>query len=241
MIAGGVLALVGGLAFLASFMVDRIDQAVSRVVYGDLESRYVCTPAQPSDLIGLHALYARFFGEDVPDIQTMHQWLTKCSTAFTVVHKVVANAGLSMHQELVGSFKVLPLTVRGARAVELGQVTGSTFRSEHICTVHAKAAGYWVGDLVATARFARGIVMAQLNAAVAPALRGSVTVYARPLTKDGLRVMAKHGFVQTGDGKSAPEIGRTCKLQVVLGSEAAVSPPRPRRRRLTPVLQAASA
>ena len=78
--------------------------------------------------------------------------------------------------------------------------------------------------------------MAQLNAAVWPAVRSAVTVYARPLTKDGLRVMTKHGFVQVSDGRSAPQIGRSCKLHVGSRSESVVRLTA-RRHRLTPVIE----
>jgi hypothetical protein len=76
--------------------------------------------------------------------------------------------------------------------------------------------------------------MAQLNAAVLPAVRGAVAVYARPLTKDGLRVMTKHGFVQVSDGKSAPVVGRVCKLQMERRNEVVVGRI-VRRHRLTPI------
>jgi hypothetical protein len=234
MIVGGVLAAVGVIAFTLSFLIDRIDHAVSRVAYGDLDSRYLCTHARPSDLAGLHALYARYFGDDVPDIELMRTWVAKCDSAFTIVQKVVEDSGLPTRQELVGSFKLLPLTVKGVRAIDLGQATGSTFRPEHISGGRSGPAGYYVGDVVATTRFARGVVMAQLNAAVSPAIRGAVTVYARPLTKDGLRVMTKHGFVQVSDGRSAPQIGRACKLQVGNHLDSAVIS-KARHRRLVPV------
>jgi hypothetical protein len=234
MVVGGVLAAAGAIAFMLSFLIDRIEQAVSQVAYGDLDSKYLCTQARPSDLAGLHALYRRYFGDDVPDIQLMRTWVAKCGSAFTIVQKVVEDSGLSTRQELVGSFKLLPLTAKGVRAIDLGQATGSTFRPEHISRCRSRAAGYYVGDVVATTRFARGVVMAQLNAAVSPAVRGAVTVYARPLTKDGLRVMTKHGFVQVSDGTSAPQIGRACKLPVGSQSESVVRRIA-RRHRLAPI------
>jgi hypothetical protein len=168
MVVGGVLAAVGAIAFMFSFLVDRIERAVSQVAYGDLDSKYVCIEARLSDLAGVHALYTRFFLDDVPSIQLMQMWVSKCGSAFTLVHRVVHEGGLPTRQELVGSFKLLPLTAKGVRAIELGQATGSTFRPEHISGGRGKPAGYWVGDVVATTRFARGVVMAQLNAAVLP-------------------------------------------------------------------------
>jgi hypothetical protein len=222
MVVGGALAAAGAIAFMLSFLIDRIERAVSQVAYGDLDSKYLCTQARPSDLAGLHALYTRYFGDYVPDIQLMHTWVAKCGSAFTIVHRVFEDAGLPTRRDLVGSFKLLPLTAKGVRAIELGQATGSTFRPEHISGGRSRPAGYYVGDVVATTRFARGVVMAQLNAAVSPAGRGAVIVYARSFTKDGLRVMTKHGFVQVSDGRSAPQIGLACKLQVGIESESVV-------------------
>ncbi len=241
MVVGAALVAGGLIAFLLSLLIDQIGQAVSRVTYGDVDSKYLCSHAGPGDLPGLHALYARYFGVDVPDIQLMAAWVTKCGSAFTIVQKVEEDAGLATSQELVGSFKLLPLTAKGVRAIELGQATGSTFRPEHISGGHAKSAGYYVGDVVATSRFARGVVMAQLNAAVLPAVRRAATaVYARPLTKDGLRVMTKHGFLQVSDGRSAPMIGHACKLQVEGQSEIAARP-KARRHRLVPLSETSAA
>lgn len=234
MVVGGVLAAAGAIAFMLSFLIDRIEHAVSQVAYGDLDSKYLCNQARPSDLAGLHALYTRYFGDDVPDVDLMRTWVAKCASAFTMVQRVVEDAGLPVRQELVGSFKLLPLTAKGVRALDLGQATGSTFRSEHISGGRSRPAGYYVGDVVATTRFARGVVMAQLNAAISPAVRGAVIVYARPLTKDGLRVMTKHGFVQVSDGRSAPQIGLACKLQVGSPCESVVRP-KARRHLRAPV------
>ncbi len=213
MVVGGALAAAGAIAFMLSFLIDRIEHVVLQVAYGDLDSKYLCSHAGLGDLL-VSCLYARYFGNDVPDIELMRTWVAKCGSAFTIVHRVVGDSDLPTRQELVGSFKLLPLTAKGVRAIDLGQTSGATFRPEHISGGRSSPAGYYVGDVVATTRFARGVVMAQLNAAVSPAVRGAVTVYARPLTSDGLRVMTKHGFVQVSDGRSAPQIGRACKLQV---------------------------
>lgn len=235
MIVGGVLVVVGGIAFMLSFVIDRIEHAVVQVAYGDIDSKYVCTQAQSGDLAGLHGLYVRYFGDDVPSVELMRSWVSRCASAFTLVHKIVQDSGLATRQELVGSFKVLPLTAKGVRAIELGQATGSTFRSEHILTGRTRPAGYYVGDVVATARFARGVVMAHLNASLTGT---SAMIYARPLTSDGLRIMTKHGFVQVSDGKSPPQVGRACRLQTA-GEAQSVSRSRVRRRRLTPLAQGA--
>ena len=73
-----------------------------------------------------------------------------------IVQRVIEDSGLPTPWELVGSFKLLPLTAKGVRAIDLGQATGSTFRSEHISGGRSRPAAYYVGDVVGTTTFARG-------------------------------------------------------------------------------------
>lgn len=235
MITGAALAIFGAIAFALSLIIDRLQHAVMQVIYGDVDSRYVCTYAKPSELAGLHDLYREYFGDDVPSSERMLKWLEKCPSALTIVYRVVVNAsGLPQRQELVGSFKVLPLNRAGVRAIEAGHVTGSTLKVEHMCASRTRPSAYYVGDVVATTRIAKGVVIAQLNATISPATRNEITVYARPLTRDGLRIMTKHGFVQASDGRSRPQIGCACKLKI--GAPVTVAPRRkPKRPRLVPL------
>jgi len=234
MVIGGLLVIAVSIRFVLAIVMDKLDQIVS--VYFGFDAKYLCTAARHSDLVGLFDLYTRYFGADVPDIELMGAWITKCASAFTLVQKVIGDSGLSTRQQLVGSFKILPLTTKGVNAIELGQATGSTFKSEHISGKRSRPVAYYVGDVVATTRFSRAVVMAQLNAAISPVVRRPTTVYARPLTKDGLRVMTKYVFVQVANGRSAPEIGRVCKL--IVGTETA--PEKASRRRLVLTRQAAT-
>jgi hypothetical protein len=237
LVLGGILATAGGLAFVFSLFAEPVQSGVERVIYGDVGSRHICTHANADDLRGLHALYSRYFGADVPSIELMNQWLNRCKSAFTLLHSVTQDSGLITAQQLVGSFKLLPLTAEGVKALDLGQVTGSTFRPEHICSDRRRPAAYYLGDVVATTRFARAVILAQLNAACAQVTNRNISIYARPLTADGRRIMTKYGFAQVSDGRSAPEVGRICKLEIV--QKSALQPPgagqKTHRRRLTPL------
>jgi hypothetical protein len=212
---GGILIILGLVSLLLSFLYHPVQDVVSRIVYGDVNSRYTCVSAGLHDLVGLHEFYTKYFGSDVPSVELMTSWSMRSKSAFMVVRRITQESGLAMEQTLVGSFKVLPLTVDAVRTLDAGQVTGSTFKSEHVATNQRETAAFYVGDVAATGQVARGMVLAHLNAACAPAIKRGLPIYARPLTRDGLRVMTKHGFVQVSDGASAPEIGRICKL--VLG------------------------
>lgn len=233
-ILGLALPVLAAVSFATSFVVEQ----VALVIYGDHDAKYLCRAAAVTDLPALHTLYSSYFGDDVPPIPLMTDWLTRCDTAFTLVHKI-SDREETREQKLVGSFKVLPLTAKGVRAIELGQVTGSTFKPDHIASRRSRPTAFYVGDVAATTRVARAVVLAHLNAAVFAAARGTVTVYARPLTRDGLRVMSKHGFVQVSDGRSMPAVGRICKL--VVEGRVGLVPTRSRRTiRLVPMKRVAS-
>lgn len=211
-VIGGVLGIIGALVFALSHVIDPLRSAVSVFVYGDADSRYVVSYARSRDLVRLHALYEEYFGDEAPKGALMREWIAKRPSALTIVQRLVGSSHLGERRELVGSFKVLPLTRRGQQAVESGRVTGSTLGAEHIAGPRSRPAGYYVGDVVATTQVARGVVMAHIESALPTQIQTEVTVYARPLTPDGLRVMKAHGFVLVSDSESAPQIGRMCKL-----------------------------
>jgi hypothetical protein len=213
LLSGGLLVGLGVAALILSVLFNPIEAAISRVLYGDLNSRYVSVNARGRDLIGLHDFYTKYFGSDVPSIDLMKSWIVRCKSAFVLVHRVSQASGLAMKEELVGSFKLLPLTLDAVRALDAGQITGSMFKAEHVARNKKETLAVYVGDVAATSQFARAMVLAQLNAACTPAVSRGLPIYARPLTPDGLRVMTKHGFVQVSDGTSPPEIGRICKLE----------------------------
>ena len=47
MVVGGILAAVGAIAFVLSFLIDRIEHAVSQVAYGDLDFKVFLHPSPP--------------------------------------------------------------------------------------------------------------------------------------------------------------------------------------------------
>jgi len=226
MIIGGVSVGIGLCVLLCAVVVGPVQTIIARLVYGDINSRYAPVKARNRDLPGLHAFYRNYFGDDVPSIDLMRSWIARSSSAFILVHRITHKSGLTVRQQLVGSFKLLPLTIEARNALDAGQVTGSTFRPEHVASKKSDTVAYYVGDVVATSQIARGMVLAHLTAACGPAVDRGYPIYARPLTTDGLRVMTKYGFVQARDGKSLPQLGRICKLQI---GKAARRRPLPRR------------
>lgn len=211
--------LVGGLALVALGLVALVvslalSPAELLLANASREAfdPYNCTFATEADVGRLRSFYQEYFGTDVPSAALMQAWIRRNPRAFAMVHRVEEASIIRTTHSLVGSFKVLMLTPQAVDELVGQLVTGTTFKSAHLARKPQEAAGFYVGDVVATTRFARGILLAYLNVACAPAIRNAIPIYARPLSRDGKRVMTQHGFVQVSDDKSPPEIGKICRL-----------------------------
>jgi hypothetical protein len=189
-------------------------RAARQLIDMDNGSKYISRHAVRSDLPAIHALYSRHFGHEVPSLQLMHTWLDRCPACLTTIHQVSECSGLQTTPELVGSFKLLPLTAKGISALDLRQASGSTLQSKHIGSGRRRPKAYYAGGMVATSPPARAIVVAHLYAACASTAKATTTIYARPLTKSGLQIVTKLGFVQVSDGKTPPAPGQICRLNV---------------------------
>jgi hypothetical protein len=216
LILGGLLILLGLMGCLVLVFV-RPAGSVLNFVNKKLGEKYIRVYASQADLPQLHDFYTEFFGDDVPSLSLMRAWVQKYRRAFAIVYRVDDTSIKKKQQILCGSYKVLLITEAAVRGLESGQVGGSTFQPDHLASRQKDTAAYYVGDVVARTRLARGFILASLSAACEKALRKRVPIYARPLTRDGLRIMTQYGFVQADDGKSPPNIGKMCKL--IIGSD----------------------
>lgn len=187
-----------------------LKESFVQVLFPGLELAHFRTFAEEADLPVLHTLYREHF-DDVPSLEHMRSWRHRCDTSFVLVYRESSGADLAEREQMVGSFKFLPLTAAGIKSLELGQITGSTFKPEHVCASRSRASAYYIGDVFASDSTAKAVVLHELKAACLEQSRRGVAFYARPLTSDGRRVMKRRGFVQVADG-TPPEIGKLCRL-----------------------------
>jgi hypothetical protein len=138
----------------------------------------------------------------------MRAWIERSRTAFWLVCDQEPNR--SATSRLVGSFKIIPLTRSGVAALDRELVTGATLSEEHVAEGPPDTVAYYVGDVVGTDSAARAAIMQRFRQLVSVEF-AAFSVYARPLTSDGLRVMRKLGFRRVSDG-AEPTIPNICRL-----------------------------
>lgn len=178
----------------------------SRVALGHSIHDFV--PASERDLPELLSLYRRYFGDDIPTLSVMRSWLNRSPRAFWLVLDRSSRA--SSVAKLVGSFKLLPITRSGVSDLEADLVSGSTFRERHIARRPRDTAAYYIGDVIGTNRVAQAAIVSHLRQLVSTNLT-RLPVYARPLSRDGERLMSKLGFHCVADG-GEPTLRRICRM-----------------------------
>jgi hypothetical protein len=209
----GATGLSVGLALSLKAAAFPVKNAIASVIFRQDSGRFTCLVVGRSSLPHLREFYSKYFGEDVPDLVLMDAWVTRCDSAFYALYRVRDSAPTTSVTEMVGSFKVLPLSKSGVSAIERGRATGATLLPEHIAKAGRTIYGYYVGDVAASGRFAKGMVMAYLLSACKPAVEKGVPIYARPLTPDGLRVMVRYGFEPVHGTAQQLSIGTLSRLR----------------------------
>lgn len=168
-------------------------------------------PVSKRDVQPVVELMRRFFGEETPSPSRMLEWQRRNKTVLTAVYMKKLKRG-KIDKELVGVFKILPLTEQAVDLLESEQKTGATLKAQDIAGEGDKAAALYIGDVVASTRDGKAEVLRQLKQRVEPQIDLGVPVYTRPLTADGARLVQKYNFVPVMKEIPSGAAGRIHKL-----------------------------
>ena len=208
---GALLAVSGASIWIASSMLGLgapLRRVLERVIEVRIGHPYRFAFAKTVDLPQVHDFYEHYFKGDTPRLSLMQAWFAKCETVFVLQYDVKN----SSDPRLAGSFKLLPLSKKGVRDLELGVVSGSTFGPEHICSSFSRASAYYVGDLCAEGIGASSAIVKELEDTCSELIRNGRPIYARPFTKKGRQVMVNNRFRQVSDGSLVLTLRELCRL-----------------------------
>ncbi len=152
-----------------------------------------CRPVSRRDVQSVFELMHRFFGDETPSITRMLEWQRRNKTVLTAVYSKRLRGGRTV-QKLVGVYKVLPLTSQAVALLESEKKSGTTLSKHDIAAAGDEIAGLYIGDVVASTRHGKAEIIRQLKQRVEAQLKLGVTVYTRPLTSDGARLVRKYSF-----------------------------------------------
>jgi len=148
---------------------------------------FVARSASREDAISVLAFLDEYF-EDNADVEQICDWIDKFNDSITIIES-------SENQNIVGVFKILPLSMSACKLVEEELLTGSSIQAEHMIGELASAPGLWFGDLaVDGSKYQRGVILAEhvLPNLIQNTFTG--TVYARASKKEGYDLLMRYGF-----------------------------------------------
>lgn len=174
---------------------------------------FECYKAKRRELPAIHRLAREFLGDEVSPIEVMQRWHGKNSSVFHLI-VTLKRTSFESKKRMVGYCCMLPLTEIGVNKITAGEITGRDISIEYIASSRKECAAVYIGGIAAKGSKARAVLLAILRKEFASANRKwSGIFYARPITRDGLRIAKKNGFVAI-DPANHGKIGAIYKLEL---------------------------
>jgi hypothetical protein len=166
-----------------------------------------CRPVSRRNIHEVFKLMRDFFGDETPSVTRMLQWQRQNKTVLTAVYIQELRAG-RRRSTLAGVYKIVPLTASAVEALESERKTGATIQIHDIAAENEEPAGLYIGDVLAVTAKAKAEVVRQLKQNVKRQLRPGISVYTRPLTSHGTRLVRKYKFEPIMNGIAPGSTGR---------------------------------
>lgn len=101
-------------------------------------------------------------------------------------------------KKIVGFYFLIPLTKEANKLIQNGIIVdGRLIKQEHICNTYDQAYALYIGNLAAKSNHSKAFILFLLKKQIGEILTKNnkiEAIYARPGTKDGLRLLTKYGF-----------------------------------------------
>jgi hypothetical protein len=192
LIIGLMLVLLGLVAMILCSMVLISQARLIRATSAELSRLlkridYETRPASRADLGALREYVIRYFGTGVSPLQLMLGWMDRNPA---VMHIICPNG----QSKIVGAFVILPLFKRAERHLQSEFIDGTGILPEYVARDPRRAACFYVGSIIGDSMYIRALAMQAVRNELARLAVGK-KVYARPVSKDGMRICRKWGFV----------------------------------------------
>ncbi len=202
-------AIVG--SFLAAIALIGIVILLLSLAFGRPSTWCEFRPVTRRDVRQVFELMQEYFGEETPSCTRILEWQRRNKAVLTAVYCKKLKGGRTK-QELVGVFKVFPLTQQTVELLETEKVSGATLGASNIAAEGDDVAALYIGDVLASTRQGRAEVVRQLKYCIMRQLKPGISVYTRPLTSDGARLVRKYNFVPVMKDVPSGSVGRIHKL-----------------------------
>lgn len=195
----GIAAIVLGivfcaLAYIIPFVRSRVQKGVetlSELIFK--EWRFVKTRVQADELPVLYKEFDRFFGSDIVALEEMTTWLRRNPD---ITWRIIGSRGNGPEQP-VGFFELIPLTRPAVSKLDAGGFDARQMTLQHVSSRGNRVSAYYVGSVAAVSdqrRYKFATMYKLLEHLRDLASESAITLYARPVTSDGMRLVREYNF-----------------------------------------------
>lgn len=171
-----------------------------RYVIGTRQLVFECIPCLLSDIPRLHKFASSQLDVPISSIETMREWQLQTDPIYWQIF-AIHRKGMEENRRLEGYFSVLPLRQQGCRQFWNEEIKAAKMPAQFIATNESERRGLYIGGIGATFR-ARPAAVAHLERIVGDFLeREKLCVFTKPMTRDGLRLAIRYGFVPVARGE----------------------------------------
>lgn len=160
---------------------------------GEADEDILVADASPDDVDNIREMAVEFFGADVSPEDVLVGFAA--AKGILKVVKRVIHTGRDRRERFSGYFCVIPLSDETAQAMKAGTLRGYELNASHLPSGTATTAALYIGAIAARDHYSRAVVLEALRLHISYSLAlGVKEVMAKPLTKEGLRLVRKYGF-----------------------------------------------
>ncbi|MEE9356675.1 MAG: hypothetical protein V3U75_13880 [Methylococcaceae bacterium] len=153
-----------------------------------------------NDLKRAYIFCGGVFGDNFSSFNSVKKWFRHNNKMFWLVEKVKHNGPVKV-SVITGFFSVLPLTQEGVDMLLDGQIDGTHFTTKHIALNFNTPVAYYVGAIGSKGGKSKGVALGALTERMSAFLETyPAPIYARPTTRDGLRIARQYFEAVDGSG-----------------------------------------
>ena len=189
-VVGACLSAAGIYLFVHPLILRSVDTATELIFK---EWGYVKERVLAQDLPDLYREFERFFGSDMLAIEDMTGWLKRNPD---IAWRIIGKKGQDP-KVAVGFFELIPLTRPAIERLNAGKLDARSMTLKHISSRGNRSSAYYIGSVAASSesrRFKFATMFKLFEHLRDLACESPITLYARPVTPDGLRLVKEYKF-----------------------------------------------
>lgn len=185
---GIVVILIGIILIILHY----INQILSKFFYNEIS--YYYRNAKFDELIYVENLATYFFGNEHAGINSFQEWHSQNNETFILIFKRIKKF-YKISEEVVGLISILPLNKKTCQYLSEEKISGLQIGKDNIVRNFNNSSCIYIAGVLAKGLQAKAFTLGVLFSKIEHYKKNISTIYTRPTTEDGLRLVKSYNFI----------------------------------------------